>query len=687
MPKATTSSNQLAKRSYMIDAKPKFDLRLGRRYAPRNLLRHLELAHQRMEMRISFLITAIVALVTAIALWGGYYYSTSTDFALHYALVEYIGSHGAWPDGSVQRLEVMSTYPAVTHTLAAVASKVTGSFIYGTATTALISVLISYLFILYAVRFEDLISTFLVCTIFIALIYFIDKYHVVVGGEISGNNFYFAQMVSLAIVIPIMQVMFSGRISPIKLAVLAVGTTFALGWVYPMATMQFACGTIAYFGVVALQTLVDHRTSRKDISRSFLLLFGISVAIPLAVVLHPTFADMSANAAHEGGINLNLPATFVPKILLVCGLVITGLSFAHIIGKLNVANPVALTATALGIFGAAFVQLFAFGVGVGSLYGVAKHVFPVVTITLAILAMLMVAPLAARLRRTSGRYVGARGATLSLAAFFAFAASMSDAGRPLDPILRSQEFLSTNLPADAARQSASMNKDLLPMENFAISLGDLHYDKVASAVRALGPAVVGGSETANRILAGQPIKYAALGLKTSPQPPQECVVAQSLEASTAIVKDTCLEDNTIYRMGEWISVANLREDRPFLRQGWSNQEHWGIWNDGSSATLTLKLEKPSTSALRLEANVIGYISKEVPQQTVEILAGELKVGEWTFTESERSGSRQIVVPPSAATSEKIEIRFNFPNATSPSGATRRLAMGLIGFRITEVKSN
>jgi hypothetical protein len=468
------------------------------------------------------LLSAILGMLVVIG-WGNRSYTSSTDFGLHYALTQHISANFGWPRDVLPNLEEMSFYPAVTHTLGAITGYVTGSPITGMTTVAVLSVFGSYVAILSLVRFRSTAPTVLSAALFTIAIAVLRPFNIVVGGEII-QNFFYSQIVSFFIVLLIIQGAFSGRFPPLPLAIASIVITFGLGWVYPIATMQFACSALAYFGLATVRGLMS---DRKVALLNGSLLCCLAVALPATFALHPTFELIKAIAAWPGEILLNIPPQKAPPILLLCGLPITAIAVVYLFGQLRVVRPLALVTTSIGMFGAALAQLLAIAIGVGTSYGVAKHLFPVVTVAAAASAVLAANAAAPWLNRRLQAYPAFAGVALRLAAFVAFAIVFSMPGRSLSPILRAQEFLSHNLPSDGVGRTVLLNDDLLTHEKFALALGDLNYPKKAGAVRIIGPDTVKGYYDPDKIMAAAPVTYTLINASQEKVLNEQCIIARS----------------------------------------------------------------------------------------------------------------------------------------------------------------
>ncbi|MEM9182076.1 MAG: sulfatase-like hydrolase/transferase [Pseudomonadota bacterium] len=146
---------------------------------------------------------------------------------------------------------------------------------------------------------------------------------------------------------------------------------------------------------------------------------------------------------------------------------------------------------------------------------------------------------------------------------------------------------------------------------------------------------------------------------------------------------SALEDRLPYRWGEAIRFGQLGNSKPYQVKGWSRSTGDHItWTEGSSAELTVDIPEPGQPVtLVVDAN--PYLSPpRLPSQNVRVLVNGEAVGSWQFTEAEFQVSR-MAIPASAITRQApAAIRFEFPDARSPSslGAGKDLRELGLAFR-------
>lgn len=140
-------------------------------------------------------------------------------------------------------------------------------------------------------------------------------------------------------------------------------------------------------------------------------------------------------------------------------------------------------------------------------------------------------------------------------------------------------------------------------------------------------------------------------------------------------------------MGERIQFSRGGNGAPFLGDGWSEPEVWGVWSDGPLARVVLPLLAGVPHRLVLEANAL--ITPSHPTQTMEILVNDAVAK--TISLTEQAGNRIRVDLPEPARSRlaergTLDIRLRFPDAAAPGDIglgddPRALALGLVAITV------
>ena len=161
-------------------------------------------------------------------------------------------------------------------------------------------------------RFLDIASTLAVLSIFVILV-IVPAPTVVPRRRRDHREFLLCPVVSFCIVLLAIQAMFSGRLE----------TDHRRDWfdrrhvlsrsAFPMGTMQFACAALAYFGS-SVRCAGSWSIERRPCLHGGLLIV-LAVALPVAIILHPTFELMVRVSARQGAIGIGVP---VGRFLRFC---------------------------------------------------------------------------------------------------------------------------------------------------------------------------------------------------------------------------------------------------------------------------------------------------------------------------------------------------------------------------------
>jgi hypothetical protein len=103
----------------------------------------------------------------------------------------------------------------------------------------------------------------------------------------------------------------------------------------------------------------------------------------------------------------------------------------------------------------------------------------------------------------------------------------------------------------------------------------------------------------------------------------------------------------------------------YLGSGWSSPEDDGVWSDGPSASLMFDLGSPPLTDLRFDFSLAVFQNaSDAPREVgIETIDGEV-IDRWTL--SAPAGDWSIRIPASAWVGSRIDLRFHFDEAKSPS---------------------
>ena len=321
---------------------------------------------------------AMSVLIAASALvWGWRHRSGSVDMPLHYAVVEYIAEQWHWPSLAVSYMNGMNQYPPLSHTVAAIAGVLCGSPILGLhlVSTASAIIVLAILFLL--LRFHNAQATIVATAAVAAMLSVFENTRAFLSQEIV-SNFFFPQLFGEMCVFVLVWLRSRFALTLFAEITTALAATFVLGWVYPIAAVQLGAVALVWR---TLQTTSNWCANGRLSVRDVIAFACLAVGAALAIALHPRFATVATLANNEGWIMVRIPAVLViPATGLLLGL--TAVLGANVIrGKLGLRAPDAFVALCGGIAGASLAQEAAFYLlGLGSRYGVYKHIFAVSTL-------------------------------------------------------------------------------------------------------------------------------------------------------------------------------------------------------------------------------------------------------------------------------------------------------------------
>jgi hypothetical protein len=143
-----------------------------------------------------------------------------------------------------------------------------------------------------------------------------------------------------------------------------------------------------------------------------------------------------------------------------------------------------------------------------------------------------------------------------------------------------------------------------------------------------------------------------------------------------------------YQYGEVISFRAGGDSARFRTSGWAAPEPSGTWTDGPSASLTLRIARPTRNLL-LSMTLQGHVSPpRLPQQTVELYVNREKLATWQVGQL---GGYTAIIPGRLAERGLLVIDLHVPQAVSPaelgtSADQRRLGVLCTGVVVSESTS-
>lgn len=312
-------------------------------------------------MKRSDWIAAVAAAVTLpLFLWGQMPLA-GVDLAHHYALVRVLMDEGI-RTGLDPNLGEMNFYPPLSHYLAAAVGFVTGSgftAILAAAAGAVAGLYVLLLSLLRSVSTTAALTAAVVLGVLVA-----GRIGLVPGAEIVGN-FFFSQLVAYALALTAVA---AGagcyrRHEGVLFDLVVLVAVHVIAFAHLLPALQL----LGTYGLVLLAGFVEERTRLATIR---LALFS---GLGLTLLLHPSFAAMTAIAANEGGAAFGFAMTRPLRILVFVGsLSASGaamIAFRHQKGAGLFLGAFGCAAALLGL-----AQWLVFAMtGYGSSYAVTKH--------------------------------------------------------------------------------------------------------------------------------------------------------------------------------------------------------------------------------------------------------------------------------------------------------------------------
>jgi len=341
-------------------------------------------------VRPALLLLAVTTLTLA---FGDSIWSGSVDLAHHYALVARLMEHGHGAFPFDPSLAEMNSYPRLSHQMAALAGRVTGSPLIGMQAVA-----VSSMVFLWA-AFASLLCSLpqrmaLAAAAAWAALLGMNHYFLrapLHGDELIGNFFY-AQLIGQALCIGgvLLNFYLEKRSAPFWLrCALMLPAAWLLTGVHllPALVLLLASGL-----TLATSLLVQWREKRGGLAAAGTIAAVASLAAMAAVLTHPGFKAMREISTQNGG--MALPYLDSTKVLLCFSAVIAIVSAAQLMFWMWRRHDARLAAIKyLGAYGLAvsalcLAQGIAFMFGYGSEYAMRKYAFALNTVALVDLVLL-----------------------------------------------------------------------------------------------------------------------------------------------------------------------------------------------------------------------------------------------------------------------------------------------------------
>ncbi|AKU13722.1 hypothetical protein AzCIB_3829 [Azoarcus sp. CIB] len=326
---------------------------------------------------------AAMILTAAPQLW-----STSVDFAHHYALVARLSEFWAMPLGVDPSLGEMNQYPRYAHVAAAIVGILVNSPLLGMHLVGVIAFVLLWYFISAILLRQDDVDLPASLIFAVAMLAIAGRMGLEIHGYEIVENYFFSQVVGQAVVFLALVVHAWGNDkygSPLAgYVVLAIFGVLSAG-IHLLPAMELLGILVIYF----VTDLFIIKPARRAIP-----LFGVLILIAAgtALIMHPSFAAMKVIAAHNGGMHLKFTPTLnsmTALCVVVIALSVIGLVMSLRDAARTRAYPAIRIVSAYGLVvaGLFLLQRVSFFFGQGSEYACKKYGFGLNTAAVLLLAL------------------------------------------------------------------------------------------------------------------------------------------------------------------------------------------------------------------------------------------------------------------------------------------------------------
>jgi hypothetical protein len=118
-----------------------------------------------------------------------------------------------------------------------------------------------------------------------------------------------------------------------------------------------------------------------------------------------------------------------------------------------------------------------------------------------------------------------------------------------------------------------------------------------------------------------------------------------------------------YSIGTKVDFGKNGASGHFIVKGWSGQESWHRWTDGSEAVLRFKADAFKDQDILITANGMGFLPGMGKTQRVDVEVNGILVATWNF-----SSSKQLLkakIPKKVSNSGILNLTFVIERPTSP----------------------
>lgn len=609
-------------------------------------------------------------------------WTASVDIAHHYGLVSWLAEHYRMPAAIEPTLYEMSTYPPVSHAIAAVLGVVLHSPMLGLHIASLLALALLWLSILaILLAFRD--GRAVAAIVILAALVLLNRFSL--GVDLHGreivNNYFYSQLVAQAFLFAIL---LAAMAVERRAGVVAAVAAMAVGILLTSSTHLLAAVELlaVTLGIIAIAVLEAAFRDGKRRWRVLALGALAGVAVIGITLSHPSFAVMAGIASNDG--SLEIAGVSYPAGMLALSLLVVAASLLLLRGWARAADrSAALPAKYLAVYGGAVAALcllqYALNfAGFGSPYAVKKYGFALTTILLIEVAVILGGLWAKPDRRSGAAHGGA--VAMAVLAFFAIVLTIMPRQGTFDvsylvsveqnliALERTVVPKATAAPVIASGVGGSRNVDI------AFSTAILGTPKLeAIADLFLAPEIRNPASYAYIVSARDDPRYGA-GECPSLAPGDYSIVTGACVAERLVRASDCREGFDLTETGTLPGS---------MLTGFSHPEPDGRWTEGTAASFQCMLQ-PGDTPRSVRIALQPFVFGDVRAQRLAVRLNGTALGTFERTgAADEGGEIRLDIPPELNT-DILRLDFEIPDAASP------LALGLssdprvLGFKVREI---
>jgi len=537
-------------------------------------------------------IVGTIFLFVFVVFLSSYLFTSSSDFAHHYALIEHLSRY-LHVDNAFGNLGEMAFYPNLGHWFAVVAGSLLGSSILGVTFVTYISLIVLWVVLFLLISELPRFVSYSVALIVVVFGIITSFYNAFFGFETVGNFFY-AQMIAQSLALVAAYVYYA--LDQNRLKVYAIYVLFIspllIAYAHVLPAMQ-----LMVFAIIVV--FLDFWL-RKKVVVSYLILMLFSVVM---FVLHPSLSAMKELSQNNGDLAFGFPSdvSFIASIAFLEIFI----SLVFVFWKKVFVGDSALKVIAIFALSSAILlllQILAYQFGYGSHYAIKKHVFSVFT--------LLVIELSFAFSFVLSRFVkdGSKSVFFKYfyAAFFAILLIVIQVNRSI----KNGDFISVSDLKYLESELTYLQKNVIPEKN---KNNVVYVDKnnLISYLFSISILEHPRDVTGMNLLLKQdsPVQRNSL--------PSVVIVKSNYfdidQNNKVIIKrdfilyqaEDFVEKKSIFDLNKYLNaldsnvIKNIYSQQGLkitkaayiLKEGWNSIENWGVWSSSRTALLELALER------------------------------------------------------------------------------------------------